>query len=102
MSIKWVDIDLVELFCEVSCWEESGLKVANILNEMISVGSYFVDFSEVDTHPKFTIMLITYLIFFAASSSAFSSLSMVGILFFWCQGFVSYGDDAFMFHVSLR
>lgn len=79
VSIKWVDIDLVELFCEVSCWEESGLKVANILNEMISVGSYFVDFSEVDTHPKFTIMLITYLIFFAASSSAFSSLSMVGI-----------------------
>ena len=60
--------------------------MANILNEMISVrknqlilGSYFVDFSEIDTHPNFAILFITYFIFFAASSVAFSSLSMVGI-----------------------
>ena len=38
MSVKWVDCDLLESPCKVDFWEESGLNVADILNEMILFG----------------------------------------------------------------
>lgn len=86
VTIEWVNFDLVESLCEVDCWEESGLNVANIYNKMIYVrkkelilGSCFFDFSAVVTHPNLAIAFISYSIFFTGSLSTFTSLSIVDI-----------------------